>query len=191
MPDQSGASVAGRERFSDTCEFDALTPAALEWPVAVEVTTTYVVWQEGDTYAEAVENAQHDGDIYEDFCSEAVIDSGWSVIEKPSPWQVREEYPPDFGPLTRCDECGQIAYSVHVQSHNGTCSQYIHRAYVVSYVGGPTKGRHRADCSCSAGDTMAFSWRLTRDEAEADLAVHLAGRRWQVGNAELRERLSS
>ena len=169
------------EKFSETVEFEELEQPIRRWPVVVEVVTTYVIWTEGDTYQEAIDDCKRDGCLYERFDKTEAQGGGWEVVENPSPWQYEPDYPPYHGPMTRCAECEQVAHDTHYQSHKGTCSSFLHYPDRRPRKGwGENEGKFRGGCNCGISDrereALIFPWRDAPEEAEADVAAHLVGK---------------
>lgn len=167
----------GVERFSDTVDFEDLEQPVRLWPVVVETTTTYVIWEEGETHQEAIDACKRDGALYEAFTPDAVNGSGWEVLDAPSPWQYEPEYAVFIGPRPQCPDClrlGEVGY----QGHEYACPQYVHTIEVRENTrAGEGEPRWRANCWCALDK---FEWRMTEAEAEVDMQEHVAGRQWKA-----------
>jgi hypothetical protein len=170
------------EKFSETCEFDELEQPERFYPVVVEVTRTYVVWQSGEDYADAVRIAKNDPELYEAFDKNTAQGGGWEVRDKPYPWEYEPDYPEQVGPRSRCPECLSVSPYIGYQTHERTCPEYQHRAHVITHVGGPNAGKSRGECNCQTLDTTleTFPWRPTREEALADVDRHAVGKKIEV-----------
>lgn len=76
------------ELFSETCEFDRLADPERFYPVAIQVTETYIVWVDADSPQEAASSIKDSPEEWLE--GERPVEAEVSDVTEPYPWAVDE-----------------------------------------------------------------------------------------------------